>query len=222
MTLLLPIQHYKQKFDWDCGITCLRMLVNYYHCDSSIFEQLLSSYQCNQSTWTIDLLYLLHQLNIRAILHTITIGCSSTYEHVPYYETFIDKDRERVDRLFHLETSNIKIGSIEWKELKQHLIEHRTPCLVLIDATKLQCCTCTRTTFNRLMDKFFSTIRSSYQGHYILVIGFTMNENQEFIRYVDPGRNDGFCTTTKENFDQARTAFGTDEDIILCYEREKI
>jgi hypothetical protein len=222
MSLLLPVKHYQQEFDWDCGITCLRMLIDFYQDDSTTFEQLLKSYQCNQSTWTIDLLHLLHQSNIHAILHTVTIGCSSTYEHVPYYEKFIDKDRERVDRLFRLETSNIKIGSIEWKELKKHLIEHRTPCLVLVDSNKLDCCTCRKTTFNRLLDKLLTKLHSSYQGHYILVIGFTINENKEFIRYVDPGRNDEFCTTTVENFNQARTAFGTDEDIIFCYEKEKI
>jgi hypothetical protein len=223
MTLLLPVKHHKQKFNWDCGITCLRMLIDYYQDDSTTFEQLLKSYQCNQSTWTIDLLYLLHQLNIRAILYTITIGCSPTYENVPYYETFIDKDRERIDRLFQTEMSNIKIGSIEWKELKQHLVEHRTPCLVLVDANKLNCSTCAKSTFNWLMDRLLPTLHSSYQGHYVLVIGFTINdENTELIRYVDPGKDDEFCTTTVENFNQARTAFGTDEDIIFCYEKETI
>src|SRR5690349_17785140 len=100
MTLILPIKHLKQKSNWDCGITCLRMLIDYYHYDLSLFEQLLNSYECNNSTWTIDLLYLLHQLNIHGILHTITIGCSSTYENVPYYETLINKDRSRVEKLF--------------------------------------------------------------------------------------------------------------------------
>jgi hypothetical protein len=219
MTLILPVKHLKQNSNWDCGITCLRMLIDYYHYDLSLFEELLSRYECNKSTWTIDLLHLLHQSNIEAILHTITIGCSSAYENIPYYENLIDKDRERVEKLFRNEMSNVKIGSIEWLDLKKHLIEQRTPCLVLVDANKLQCCTCKKTTFDRLIDKFLPIINSSYQGHYILVIGFTTNENNEFIRYVDPARIDSFCTTTKENFDLARTAFGTDEDVILCYKK---
>ena len=221
MTLILSIEHAKQKSSWDCGITCLQMLTNFYREDSSVFEQILHSYQCNQSTWTIDLLHLLHQLNIPAILHTITIGCSSTYDQVPYYERLIDQDRERVNRLFDMETANVRLDSIEWEEIKKHLIEHRTPCLVLVDANQLTCCTCYRTTFNRFLDKILPTTSSSYQGHYILVIGFTSNANNEFIRYVDPGRQDPFCTTTKENFDQARMAFGTDEDVIFCYPKEQ-
>jgi hypothetical protein len=217
MTLILPVKHFKQKSDWDCGVTCLKMLIDYYHLNLSTFEQLLRTYQCNKSTWTIDLLHLLHQSGIPAVLHTITIGCSSAYADTPYYEKLIDKDRERVNRLFLKETSNVRLGSIEWSDLKTHLIEHRTPCLVLVDTNKLECCTCTRTTFDRILDKLVPIISSSYQGHYILVIGYTKNENNEFIRYADPAKTDGFCTITKENFDLARKAFGTDEDIIICY-----
>ncbi|CAF2128126.1 unnamed protein product [Rotaria magnacalcarata] len=221
MNLILPVKHIKQQFNWDCGVTCLRMLIDYYHLDSSLFDRLLDSYECNQSTWTIDLLHLLHQSGIDAILHTITIGCSSSYDNVPYYETLIRKDRERVDTLFLSEASNIKIGSIEWSDLKSHLIEQRTPCLVLVDADKLQCCTCKKTTLTRIFDRLISTISSTYQGHYILVIGYTASDNKEFVSYTDPGQIDGFCTTTRENFDLARKAFGTDEDIILCYKRDR-
>jgi hypothetical protein len=219
MNLILPVKHFKQKSNWDCGVTCLRMLIDYHHDDLLLFERLLHSYECNQSTWTIDLLHLLHQADIQAVLYTITIGCSSNYENVPYYETLIDRDRERVEKLFCNEASNVKLGSIAWTDIKKHLIEQRIPCLVLVDANQLDCCRCKKTTFARLVNQFLPSIHSSYQGHYILVIGFIVNENNEFIRYVDPAKTDGFCTTTKENFDQARTAFGTDEDIILCYKR---
>ncbi|CAF2656295.1 unnamed protein product [Rotaria sp. Silwood2] len=218
MTLILPVKHIKQESNWDCGVTCLRMLINYYHLDLTSFEHLLSSYECNQSTWSIDLLHLLHQSSIHAILYTITIGCSSAYDNTPYYETLICKDRERVDKLFVSEASNVKIGSINWLDLKNHLIEQRIPFLVLIDANKLKCDTCKTTVFERLANKFISPI-SSYQGHYILVIGYITNESNDFIRYVDPAKNDGFCTTTKENFDLARKTFGTDEDLILCYKK---
>jgi hypothetical protein len=220
MNLILPVTHFKQTSTWDCGVTCLRMLNDYYHLDLLKFNQLLDSYECNQSTWTIDLLHLLHQLDIQAVLYTITIGCSTDYENVPYYETLIFKDRERVEKLFVEKKDNVKMGSIEWIDLKNHLIEQRAPCLVLIDASKLECCTCKKTNFNRLIGKFIPLISSSsYQGHYILVIGYTTTKENEFIRYVDPNKNDGFCTTTIENFDLARKAFGTDEDVIFCYKK---
>ncbi|CAF3733520.1 unnamed protein product [Rotaria sp. Silwood1] len=222
MTLILSVKHIKQKSNWDCGITCLRMLIDYYHLDLLKFEYLLSSYECNQSTWTIDLLHLLHQSGIHAVLYTLTIGCSSDYDNTPYYQTLIHKDRERVNKLFISETSNVKISSIDWLDIKKHLIEQQTPCLVLIDANKLKCCTCKTTILDRLVNKLISTVSSSYQGHYILVIGYITNENNDFIRYVDPGQNDEFCTTTKENFDLARKTFGTDEDIILCYKKDII
>ncbi|CAF1364805.1 unnamed protein product [Adineta steineri] len=222
MSFILPVKHLQQNSNWDCGITCLQMIIDYYHLDLSTFNHLLHTYECNKSTWTIDLLHLLHQSSIEAILHTITIGCSSTYDNVPYYENLIDKDRERVNKLFANEASNVKLGSVEWLDIKRHLIEYRTPCLVLIDANKTECCTCKKTTFDRILDALVPTISSSYQGHYIVVIGYIENETNEFIRYVDPAKKDGFCTTTKENFDLARKAFGTDEDVIFCYEKDKI
>ena len=144
-----------------------------------------------------------------------------TYETVPYYEKLIDQDRQRVDKLFSNQSSNIKLTSIEWNDFKNHLIQYRTPCLVLVDANKLDCCTCKRTRFDRLLERFLPSMNDSYQGHYILVNGFTRNETTEFIRYIDPnGKEDSFCTITKETFDLARKAFGTDEDVIFCYEKE--
>ncbi|CAF1297809.1 unnamed protein product [Adineta ricciae] len=220
MNLVLPVKHFKQNSNWDCGVVCLQMIIDYYHCDRSKFKTLLDNYECNHSTWTIDLLHLLHQSDIPAILHTITIGCSQSYDNVPYYEKLIDKDRRRVDQLFKDEAANVKLGGLPWSELKEHLVKYRTPCLVLIDANQLQCCTCQRTTWTRLVDKLLPMISSSYQGHYVLLIGFIEDETNEFIRYADPGKTDGFCTTTRENFDQARRAFGTDEDLILCYEKQ--
>ncbi|UJR32108.1 hypothetical protein I4U23_019576 [Adineta vaga] len=219
MNLILPVKHLKQQSDWDCGITCLYMIIDYYHCDRSEFTHLIQNYECNRSTWTIDLLHLLNRSNIHAILHTITIGCATSYNQVPYYEDLIDKDQKRVDELFKNEALNVKLGSIEWPVFKEHITKYRTPCLVLIDANQLQCCTCKKSNLTRFIDIFLPIISSSYQGHYVLVIGYIENETKEFIRYVDPGRTDGFCTTTRENFDQARRAFGTDEDVIFCYDK---
>ena len=202
-------------------MTCLRMVADFYRQDSKHFEQLSSTYQCNQSTWTIDLLHLLHQMKIPAIQHTITIGCSSTYEHHPYYQNLIDRDRERVTRLFQIEAGNVQTGTVDWEDIKKHLVEYRTPCLVLVDANQLGCCACKRNLFHRLLDRFLPILHSSYQGHYILVVGFTRNENEEYVRYVDPGERDAFCTITRDMFDRARKAFGTDEDIVFCYPKEE-
>lgn len=221
MTLVLPVGHRRQHSNWDCGITCLQMLLDYYRLDLSAFARLLQAYECNQSTWTIDLLHLLHRSGVRAVLHTITIGCSEAYNDVPYYEDLIGNDRQRVNQLFASEASHVKLGSLDWSTLKAHLLEHRTPCIVLVDADKLDCCTCRKTMFARIVDKLLPMVTSSYQGHYVLLTGYAESNGLEFIRYVDPGKTDGLCTTTRDNFDLARRAFGTDEDVILCYEASR-
>jgi hypothetical protein len=217
--LVLSVQHCRQQYNWDCGITCLRMLVDHYQLDHAVFEQLLCAHDCNQSTWTIDLLHLLHQLGVRAVLHTITFGCSTNYDSLPYYQQFIVQDRERVNRLFDKESCNIRVGSLDWTNLRQHLIDNRRPCLVLVDANQLQCSTCSRTIVDRFLDRVFPNVLSTYQGHYILIIGYETVDNNEYVHYVDPAKTEHVCTTYQENFDRARKAFGTDEDIICCYER---
>lgn len=220
MTFVLPVKHVKQQSDWDCGVTCLKMLIDYYHLDLSLFNNLLESYECNNSTWTIDLLYLLHQSGIHAVLHTITIGCSSKYEDTPYYQRSIPTDQERVNKLFVDKASDVKLGSIEWSDLKKHLHEQQTPCIVLIDANKLECTRCKKSLFEQFFDKLLSKLSSSsYQGHYVLLIGYEINNDQELVYYVDPAGDSQYCTTTVENFNMARTAFGTDEDTILCYKK---
>jgi hypothetical protein len=193
------------------------MLIDFYRHDLEQFDQLCQNYNCNKSTWTIDLLHLLRQSSIEAILHTLTVGCLSGYETVPYYQGMINQDRERVEQLFSKELAHVRVGSLSWTDLKRHLIDHARPCVVLVDANQLQCSTCQRSMFSRLVDRLIPNLATDYQGHYILLIGFTGDDDQQTIRYVDPSKTDAFCTTSQSNFDQARRAFGTDEDVICCF-----
>ena len=216
--LLLDIPHRQQQSDWDCGMTCLEMIIDFYQLHSASTENILRSYQCNQSTWTIDLLHLLHQVGIPSTLHTRTIGCSAEYNNVPYYQSLIDQDRQRVDRLFQKYSTDVKLGSVSWDVLKEHLIQHRRPCLVLVDANQLPCSSCHRSFLTRLVERV-QPLFSSYQGHYVILVGFETKEGDEWIHYVDPGKSERICRTNRETFDRARKAFGTDEDLIFCFEQ---
>ncbi|CAF1069407.1 unnamed protein product [Didymodactylos carnosus] len=212
MSKEISIPHLCQTSYWDCGVTCVRMVLSYYKIDLNLFDALLSEYNCNKSTWSIDLLNMLSYLHVRSKLSTITLGCSDNYASVPYYKNIIDKDRQRVEELFSNQKLNFEKCSLEWSNIKLELDQNK-PFIVLIDANKLSCICCT-SIVGRLISKVWS---SSYQGHYIVVVGYQIDEKQtEYVLYKDPGSTECLCKTTIENFDRARKAFGTDEDIIIC------
>lgn len=215
---LLQIPHRRQQSDWDCGMTCVQMLIDFYRIQSTSNDEILRSYQCNQSTWTIDLLHLLHQVGIPSTLQTMTIGCANEFNNLSYYRSLIDQDRQRVNKLFEIYKENVKLGSVTSEELKEHLIKHQQPCLVLIDANQITCSTCRRSLLLRIAESIQHSFLS-YQGHYVILAGFETKDGKEFVRYIDPGRNDHICQTNRENFDRARKAFGTDEDLIFCYKK---
>lgn len=213
--VLLQVQHEQQISDWDCGITCLKMLIQHYQRDLNKFNTLVRNYDCNQSTWTVDLLHLLKESLISARFNTITYGCSTEYDSMPYYQSAIKTDRPRVEDLFVRYKDFIDIKSNSLDDIMKHLDRYQRPCLVLIDASKLRCSTCQQSIVNRFIS-FISS--SSYQGHYVLVIGYKSDTDQRIIYYADPGQRENVCSADFDNFEEARKAEGTDEDMIFCYD----
>lgn len=55
------ITHFRQRYNWDCGVTCVLMLLSSEQQKELLgsFDQVCAEEGFNQSTWTIDLCYLL-------------------------------------------------------------------------------------------------------------------------------------------------------------------
>jgi hypothetical protein len=51
------------------------------------------------------------------------------------------------------------------------------------------------------------------QGHYVLVVGYDLHRRK--LIYRNPTFRDRECVMDFEDFDRARTSYGTDEDIIF-------
>jgi hypothetical protein len=68
--LLLP--HYQQQGHWDCGITCLRMVLAAYNLEFTTDQ--LQKLCGTTSIWTADLANILFQLRVPFRFHTVTLG----------------------------------------------------------------------------------------------------------------------------------------------------
>ena len=55
------VSHYQQKYNWDCGLSCVLMLLQGEQRMEALhnLDNICREEGFNQSTWTIDLCYLL-------------------------------------------------------------------------------------------------------------------------------------------------------------------
>lgn len=58
------LEHFRQRYNWDCGVSCVLMLLPVPQREEMLdkFEMICQDEGFNQSTWTIDLCYLLKRL----------------------------------------------------------------------------------------------------------------------------------------------------------------
>jgi len=55
----------------------------------------------------------------------------------------------------------------------------------------------------------------SYAGHYVVVVGYDLPNRR--VTYRNPSLSDRECCMNFKDFEEARTAYGTDEDVIFIY-----
>lgn len=55
------VEHYQQRYNWDCGVSCVLMMLPREQREEMLnnFEEICEDEGFRQSTWTIDLCYLL-------------------------------------------------------------------------------------------------------------------------------------------------------------------
>ena len=217
--------HYQQRSHWDCGVSCVLMAVDKATRDEILgnMQRILHEEGFGNSTWTIDLCYLLLRAVPKIPLHytTITIGVDPGYANQAFYNHIIKKDTNRVTERFQNASQNgIKVEkkSIDIVEIIKH-IAHRGVVIVLTDANLLKCETCKYYSMacinleNNCLRMCGAGKKSSYQGHFILAVGYDLKT--ERIMYRNPSVSDRECQINFKDFEEARTAYGTDEDIIF-------
>mgnify|MGYP001795155675 CR=1 FL=1 len=98
------LPHVRQKFDWDCGLACLQMVLKKSLGDEfnlSEFEAICEKKGFGKSVWTIDLASILTEFGLPYKLYTITLGVDEGYERNTFYQQFYITDHYRVSNLFN-------------------------------------------------------------------------------------------------------------------------
>lgn len=214
---VIQLCHYKQKSNWDCGISCVLMVLPNKHRQHLIknLNRICKSEGFHKSTWTIDLCYLLRRYDVDHIFYTITIGVHEGYRGNSFYHHILNKDETRVNLKFQDAASNnivIKKASVPILHMLEHLVNG--PVIILTNARLLCCDICK-------LNKISSELRkclpwpTTYQGHYVVLCGFDMGTQKVF--YRNPSFGDHVCVMPISSLEDARKNYGTDEDIIFIY-----
>ena len=226
--VLWNLKHYKQRMNWDCGLSCVLMCLN-----EDEREELLKDIPklCNeegfgQSTWTIDLCYMMKNRmpHISFYYTTITLGVDPGYGNEKFYNSILTKDNVRINTRFKDSAQKgiiIQKRSVSIVELISH-IATKGVCIVLTNANLLSCEECENRSYFERPGRYTANVaktlsccckKTSYQGHYVVLCGYKWAEKK--IIYRNPGYSNRECVMSFQMFDDARTSYGTDEDVVF-------
>jgi len=216
--VLHDLSHYQQKSDWDCGLSCVLMVLE--DKDKSAIlhnmDAFIEGEGFGKSTWTIDLCYILYRFKINFRYTTTTMGVDPGYVKEVFYDKVLSKDSDRVTSRFQRAPSlgmRVDEESVSLDTILSHLLT-QGPIIVLTNANLLHCSDC-RSNFSPCSPCFSPSRKSQYQGHYIVLVGF--DDSSREIKYRNPTLRDKICMMPYDILEEARTAYGTDEDVIFIH-----
>uniref|UniRef100_A0A8C3W302 Guanylyl cyclase domain containing 1 n=1 Tax=Catagonus wagneri TaxID=51154 RepID=A0A8C3W302_9CETA len=217
----LPVPIIQQLYHWDCGLACSRMVLRYLgQLDDSEFESALQELRLTRSIWTIDLAYLMRHFGVRHRFCTQTLGVDKGYKNQSFYRKHFDTEETRVNQLF-AQAKACKVlvekRTVSVQDIQAHLAQGHV-AIVLVNSGVLHCDLCSSPVkyccFAPSGHRCFCR-SPDYQGHFIVLRGY--NRVTSCIFYNNPAYADRMCSTSISNFEEARTSYGTDEDILFVY-----
>ncbi|XP_057600590.1 protein GUCD1 isoform X2 [Hippopotamus amphibius kiboko] len=217
----LPVPIMQQLYHWDCGLACSRMVLRYLgQLDDGAFERALRELRLTRSIWTIDLAYLMRHFGVRHRFCTQTLGVDKGYRNQSFYRKHFDTEETRVNQLFaQAKACKVLVEkcTVSVQDVQAHLAQGHV-AIVLVNSGLLRCdlcsgpvkCCCFAPRGRRC-----SCRSPAYQGHFIVLRGYSRPASCIF--YNNPAYADRMCSTSISNFEEARTSYGTDEDILFVY-----
>jgi len=198
--------HYQQRYNWDCGLSCCLMVLN--NTDRNF---ILNNLNCfieeegfGESTWTIDLCYILNRFKVKFKYTTITLGVDPGYVKENFYDKVLAKDSGRVNSRFENADSNgmdITETTVTLQEILEHL-DKSGPVIALTNANLLTCTRCsnyiscypscfTSVSYQAEMIKvfhYFSTLVTSYfPGFFQRILTYlSYSFSTRFVHYFNP------------------------------------
>ena len=188
-----------QTREWDCGLACA----------SFVFGRSASDVAPrHRSMWTIDLAHLCIKMGARrATLATTTIGVDPRLAEETFYADDYLRDVARVNASFaraKREDANSPVRVVRRRVRAETIAmivnDGAHACVALVDRREL------------------SSLETSdgFEGHYVVVED--ANVDAKTFTLVDPAgdaRTKGRVVVSWSRFDDARRAFGTDEDLLF-------
>ncbi|NXW48332.1 GUCD1 protein, partial [Nyctiprogne leucopyga] len=217
----LKVPVIQQLYHWDCGLACSRMVLQYLnHLDNDEFQKAIQELQLTKSIWTIDLAYLMRHFGVKHKFCTQTLGVDKGYKNQSFYRKHFDTEENRVNQLFaQAKACKVLVEkcTVTVQDIQNHLSQGHV-AIVLVNAVLLLCDLCSSPVkyccFLPIGQKCFCR-NPDYQGHFIVLCGY--NKASGSIYYNNPAYADRTCCTSISNFEEARTSYGTDEDILFIY-----
>ena len=219
------LRHVRQSRGWDCGLACVQMVADFCSPAASASKSVGASSSSSHlpensfkalrdevgttSVWTVHLSTLLRARGVAHIYTTTCAGINTDLKSLTFYRSHIDRDQERVLALFdeaHAAGVPIVERSFPVEAWQHAIMTRRVVLILLVDTRALRCVVCG--CFKR---QWFTC---GFAGHYVVV--FAYDTEKEAFAYHDPGSDCKVCWMRPVDFDKARSAKGTDEDVIVC------
>ncbi|XP_017419602.1 guanylyl cyclase 1 isoform X1 [Vigna angularis] len=215
---LPDVPHVNQIYTWDCGLACVLMVLRTIGVNNYDI-QALAELCCTNSIWTVDLAYLLQRFSVTFSYFTVTFGANPNYCVESFYKEELPNDLVRVDLLFQkaMEAGiDIQCRSISAEEISILVLSGKYIAIALVDHNKLRFC------FSPVWQEGVPVPavanNPGYTGHYVLICGYDARADMFEIR--DPASSKKHKTISSKSLEEARKAFGTDEDLLLiCLEK---
>ncbi|XP_028792747.1 protein GUCD1 isoform X1 [Neltuma alba] len=204
------VPHINQSYTWDCGLACVLMVLKTIGVDNCNIQELAELCRTT-SIWTVDLAYLLQKFSVCFCYFTVTFGANPNYCVESFYKEQLPNDLERVDKLFQKAVGagiNIQCRSVRGEEISSLILSGTYIAIALVDHNKLSC-----VWEDDVQVPAIFCDSSGYTGHYVLICGYDAGADMFEIR--DPASSKKHKRIPSKSLEEARKAFGTDEDLLL-------
>ncbi|KAI4306771.1 hypothetical protein L6164_030020 [Bauhinia variegata] len=206
----VEVPHINQLYTWDCGLACVLMVLKTIGVNDCNIQTLVDLC-CTTSIWTVDLAYLLQRFSVSFSYFTVTFGANPNYCVESFYKEQLPNDLVRVDTLFQkaMEAGiNIQCRSIGGEEIAILILSGKYIAIALVDHNKLSHAWQEEVHAPGVFSNNFG-----YTGHYVLICGYDAGADMFEIR--DPASSKEHKRIFSKSLEEARKAFGTDEDLLL-------
>ncbi|KAK9841393.1 hypothetical protein WJX74_005050 [Apatococcus lobatus] len=210
----ISVPHIHQTFNWDCGLACVKMVLGAFQVDCPELG-VLRSLCATQSVWTVDLAHLLRKFCLDVTFTTLTVGANPQYCNESFYMEHLQEDAERVEQLFQGAQEAgifVECRSVALLELQGLMLTGNHLVIALIDRRALGS-NDVWLSESAASHSSAAVMDSGYAGHYVVISGY--NAADDLFSVCDPALASGHIKIPSAMLELARTAFGTDEDLLI-------